>query len=52
MVNIGIISGSGVYCVFGPKETVKVHTPYGRPSARGNRGDSGCGKLLKLLFIF
>ncbi|AMM53083.1 S-methyl-5'-thioadenosine phosphorylase [Pyrococcus kukulkanii] len=33
MPKIGIIGGSGVYGVFEPKETVKVHTPYGRPSA-------------------
>ena len=32
MPRLGIIGGSGVYGVFEPKETVKVHTPYGNPS--------------------
>jgi len=32
MPRIGIIGGSGVYGVFTPEKSVKVHTPYGLPS--------------------
>lgn len=29
---IGIIGGSGLYSIFEPKESLKIHTPYGSPS--------------------
>ncbi len=33
MPKIGIIGGSGVYKVFNPEKSVKIHTPYGVPSS-------------------
>ncbi len=39
MPKIGIIGGSGVYGVFEPKKSIKVHTPYGRPSAHIEIGE-------------
>ncbi|WP_456320717.1 S-methyl-5'-thioadenosine phosphorylase [Palaeococcus sp. (in: euryarchaeotes)] len=39
MPKIGIIGGSGVYGVFEPRESIKVHTPYGRPSAHVEIGE-------------
>ncbi len=39
MVRIGIIGGSGVYGVFTPEKSVKVHTPYGLPSGNLEFGE-------------
>jgi len=39
MPRIGIIGGSGVYGVFSPKKSVKVHTPYGAPSGNVEIGE-------------
>ncbi len=38
-MKIGIIGGSGVYGVFTPKKSVKVHTPYGLPSGNVEIGE-------------
>ncbi len=39
MPRIGIIGGSGVYKVFNPEKSVKVHTPYGVPSGEVEIGE-------------
>lgn len=38
-MKIGIIGGSGVYGVFTPQKSVKVHTPYGPPSGNVEIGE-------------
>ncbi len=45
MPRIGIIGGSGIYSVFEPRERVKVHTPYGGPSASIRIGEIGGVKV-------
>jgi len=39
MPKLGVIGGSGVYGVFEPKKSVKVHTPYGLPSGNVEIGE-------------
>ena len=39
MPRIGIIGGSGIYGVFNPKKSIKVHTPYGLPSGNVEIGE-------------
>ncbi len=39
MPRIGIIGGSGIYGVFNPKKSTKVHTPYGVPSGNVEIGE-------------
>ncbi len=48
MVRIGIIGGSGIYGIFRPLRSVRVHTPYGPPS-----GDVEIGELdgIEVAFI-
>jgi len=48
MPRIGVIGGSGIYGIFEPMESLKVHTPYGVPS-----DDVQIGKLgdIEIAFI-
>ncbi len=48
MPRIGVIGGSGIYGIFEPMESLKVHTPYGAPS-----DDVQIGKLgdIEIAFI-